>query len=163
MERHYPQCTGATRRSRLILCDVGAPTAWRRVWCVLQTTCWSLYVDYVESRGLVGAEAEPSWGGSASASLEATGTPKRIAKARREQLVFVRRFRGYRDPDMTLHAALSSEQGLGSTVQHGCQSWAQCRAQQPVTPASSCPGWHGVDVTRVSSATPLYRAVVRLT
>ena len=102
-------------------------------------------------------------GGSASASPEAIGTPKRIAEARREQLVFVRRFRGYRDPDMTLHAALSLEQGLGSTVQHGCQSWAQCQAQRPVTPALSCPGRHGVDVTPISSATPLYRAIVRLT
>jgi hypothetical protein len=74
-----------------------------------------------------------------------------------------RRFRGYRDPDLTLHAALSLEQGLGSTVQHGCQSWAQCRAQRLVTPAPSCPGRHGVDVTPISSATPLYRAVVRLT
>ena len=35
-----------------------------------------------------------------------------------------RRFRGYRDPDLTLHAALSLEQGLGSTVRHGCQPWA---------------------------------------
>ena len=79
-------------------------------------------------------------------------------------MVFVRRFRGYRDPDMTLHAALSLEQvGLGSTVQHGCQLWAQRRAQRLVTPAPSCPGWHGVDVTPISSATPLYRAVVRLT
>jgi len=77
-------------------------------------------------------------GGSAGASPEATETPKRIAEARREQLVFVRRFRGYRDPDMTLHAALSLEQGLGSTVQHGCQPWAQCRAQRLVTPAPSC-------------------------
>ena len=64
---------------------------------------------------------------------------------------------------MTFHAALALEQGLGSIVQHGCQPWAQCRAQRPVTPALSCPGRHGVDVTPVSSATPLYRAVVRLT
>ena len=64
---------------------------------------------------------------------------------------------------MTLHAALSLEQvGLGSTVPHGCPSWAQCRAQWPTTPAPSCPGRHGVDVTHISSATPLYRAVVRL-
>ena len=49
---------------------------------------------------------------------------------------------------MTLHAALSSEQvGLGSIVPHGCQSWAQCRAQRPVTPAPSRLGRHGVDVT----------------
>ena len=102
-------------------------------------------------------------GGSVGASLEATGTPKQIAEARREQLVFLRRFQGYRDPDMTLHAVLSLEQGLGSTVQHGCQPWAQCRAQRPITPASSCPGRHGIDVTHVSSATPLYRAIVRLT
>ena len=66
-------------------------------------------------------------GGSAGASPEATETLKRIAEARRGQLVFVRRFRGYRDPDMTLHAALSSEQvGLGSIVPHGHPSWAQC-------------------------------------
>ena len=64
---------------------------------------------------------------------------------------------------MTLHAALSSEQGLGSTVQHEHQSWAQCQAQRPVTPAPSCPERHGVDVTRVSLVTPLCRAVVRLT
>ena len=63
-------------------------------------------------------------GGSADASPEATGTRKRIAEARREQLVFIRRFRCYRDPDMTLHATLSLEQGLGSTVQHERQSWA---------------------------------------
>ena len=64
---------------------------------------------------------------------------------------------------MTLHAALSLEQvGLGSIVPHGCPSWAQCRAQRPVTPAPSCPGRHGVDVTHVSSATLLYRAGVRL-
>ena len=59
-------------------------------------------------------------GGSAGASPEATETPKQIVEARRERLVFVRRFRGYRDPDMTLHAALSSKQGLGSIVQHRC-------------------------------------------
>ena len=65
---------------------------------------------------------------------------------------------------MTLHAALSSEQvGLGSTVLHGCQSWAQCQAQRLVTPAPSCPGRHGVDATPISSVTPLCRAVVRLT
>ena len=64
---------------------------------------------------------------------------------------------------MTLHAALSSEQGLGSTVQHGCQLWAQCRAQRPVTPAPSYPGRHGVDATPISSVTPLCRAVVQLT
>ena len=65
---------------------------------------------------------------------------------------------------MTLHVALSLEQvGLGSTVPHGCQSWAQCQAQQPVTPTMSCPRLHGVDVTPVSSATPLYCADVRLT
>ena len=64
---------------------------------------------------------------------------------------------------MTPHAVLSSEQELGSTVQYGCQSWAQCRAQRPVTPASSYPRRHGVDVTHVSSATPPYRAIVRLT
>ena len=65
---------------------------------------------------------------------------------------------------MTLHAALSSEQvGLGSTVPHGCQSWAQCRAQRPVTPAPSRPGRHGVDATPISSVTLPCRAVVRLT
>ena len=101
-------------------------------------------------------------GGLAGVSPEAIETPKRIAEAQREQLVFVRRFRGYRDPDMTLHAVLSSEQGLGITVQHGCQSWAQCRAQRPITPAPSYPGRHGVDVTPISSVIPLCRAVVRL-
>ena len=67
------------------------------------------------------------------------------------------------DLDLTLHATLSLEQGLGSTVQYGRQSWAQCRAQRPVTPAPSCPGWQGVDVTSVSSVTQLHCAVVRLT
>ena len=75
----------------------------------------------------------------------------------------VRRFRGFRDLDLTLHTALSLEQGLGSTVQHGCQPWAQCRAQRPVTPAPSCPRLHGADVTPVPSATLLYCAVVWLT
>ena len=65
---------------------------------------------------------------------------------------------------MTLHATPSLEQvGLGSTVLHGCQSWAQCRAQRPVTPAPSCPGLHGADVTPVPSATLLYCVDVRLT
>ena len=63
---------------------------------------------------------------------------------------------------MTLHAALSSEQELGSIVQYGRQQGAQCRAQWPVTPALSCPGLHGADVTPVPSATPLYRAGVWL-
>ena len=44
-----------------------------------------------------------------------------------------RRFRGYRDPDVTF-----PEQGLGSTAWHGRPSWAQCRAQRLVTPALSC-------------------------
>jgi len=56
-------------------------------------------------------------------------------------------FRGYRYPDLTPHAALSSELGLGSTAPHGCPSWAQCRAQRSVTPAPSCPRLHGADVT----------------
>ena len=72
-------------------------------------------------------------------------------------------FRGYRDPELTLHVVLSLEQGLDSTVQHECQPWAQCRAQRPVTPAPSCPGLHGADVTPVPSATLLYRAIVQLT
>ena len=102
-------------------------------------------------------------GGSAGASPEATGVWKRVAEARREQLVLYV-IRGYRDPDLTLHATLSLEQvGLGSTVPHGCQSWAQCRAQWPVTPAPSCLGWQGADVTPIPSATLLYCADVRLT
>ena len=48
-------------------------------------------------------------------------------------------------------------------MQYRRQSWAQCRAQRLVTPALSCPRRHGVDVTPISLATPLYRAVVRLT
>ena len=65
---------------------------------------------------------------------------------------------------MTLHAALLSEQvGLGSTVPHGCQSWAQCRAQRLVTPTPSCPGWQCTDATSVSSGTLLHCAVARLT
>ena len=65
---------------------------------------------------------------------------------------------------MTLHTTLSSEQvGLGSTVPHGCQSWAQRRVQQMVTPALSCLGLHGADVTPVPSATLLYCADMRLT
>ena len=64
---------------------------------------------------------------------------------------------------MTLYTALSSKQGLGSTVQYGHQSWARCHVQRPVTPAPSCPGWQGVDVTSVSLVTLLHCAVVRLT
>ena len=65
---------------------------------------------------------------------------------------------------MTLHATLSSEQvGLGSTVPHGCYSWAQRQVQRLVTPAPSYPGLHGADVTPVPSATPRYRAGVWLT
>ena len=64
---------------------------------------------------------------------------------------------------MTLHATLSLEQGLGSTVQYGHQSWAQCRAQWPVTPTPSCPRWQGVDATSVLSVTPLHCVVVWLT
>ena len=48
-------------------------------------------------------------------------------------------------------------------MQYGRQQGAQCRVQWPVTPAPSCPGLHGVDVTPVPSATPLYRAGVWLT
>ena len=47
-------------------------------------------------------------------------------------------------------------------MQYGRQQGAQCRAQWLVTPIPSCPGLHGVDVTPISSATPLYQAVVRL-
>ena len=101
-------------------------------------------------------------GGSAGASPEAMRGAEAGSRGSKGAVGLVHRFRGYRDLDLTLHAALSLEQGLGSTVQHGCQPWAQCRAQRPVTPAPSCPGLHGVDVTPVSSATPLYRAVVRL-
>ena len=101
--------------------------------------------------------------GSASTSPEASGARKADNRGSEGAVGLVRRFRGYRDLDLTFHAALSLEQGLGSTVQHGCQSWAQCQAQRPVTPAPSYPGWHGVDVTPISSATPLYRAVIRLT
>ena len=65
---------------------------------------------------------------------------------------------------MTLHAALSSEQvGLGSIVPHGCQSWAQCRAQRLITPAPSYLGRHGVDATPILSVALLCRAVIRLT
>ena len=63
---------------------------------------------------------------------------------------------------MTPHAALSSEQGLGSIVQYGHQSWAQCRAQRSVTPTLSCLERHGVDATPILLVTPLCRAVVRL-
>ena len=90
-------------------------------------------------------------------------SPKADSRGSEGVVGLVRRFRGYKDLDLTLHAALSLEQGLGSTVQHGCQPWAQCRAQQPITPAPSYPGLHGADVTPVPSATPLYCADVRLT
>ena len=64
---------------------------------------------------------------------------------------------------MTPHVALSLEQlGLGSIVQHRRRSWAHRRAQRPVTPAPSCPGWRDIDVTLISSTTLLYRAIVRL-
>ena len=103
-------------------------------------------------------------GGSAGASPEATGARKADSRGSEGAVGLIRRFRGYRDLDLTLHAALSLEQvGLGSTVPHGCQSWAQCRAQRLVTPAPSYPGLHGVDVTPVPSATPLYHARVWLT
>ena len=48
---------------------------------------------------------------------------------------------------MTPHAALFLEQGLGSTVQCRRRSWAQYRAQRPVTHALSCPGRYGADAT----------------
>ena len=59
-------------------------TACRRAW---RATCRSLCVDRVKSRGSVGAEAEPSWGGSAGVNPEAAETLKWIAEAWREQLV----------------------------------------------------------------------------
>ena len=90
-------------------------------------------------------------------------SPKADSRGSEGAVGLVRQFRGYRDPDLTFHAALSLEQGLGSTVQHGCQPWAQCRAQRSVTPAPSCLEWQGVDATSILSVTPLYCAVVRLT
>ena len=54
--------------------------------------------------------------GSEGACAEATGALKWVSEARWEQLTFMCRFRGYRDPDVTFHAALSLEQGLGSTA-----------------------------------------------
>ena len=58
--------------------------AWRKAW---PTTCRSLCVDSVKSRGSVGSEAEPSWGGSTGTNPEAAETLKWIAEAWREQLV----------------------------------------------------------------------------
>ena len=86
-------------------------------------------------------------GGSVGANPEVAETLKWIAKAWREQLVLYTDSKAYSDPGLTPQAALSLEQGLGSTVQCGRQSWAQYRAQRPVTPAPSCPGRHGVDAT----------------
>ena len=116
----------------------------------------------MESRGLVDAEAGPSWGLSGRES-RGYRSPEADSRGSEGAVGLVRRFRGYRDLDLTLHVALSLEQGLGSTLQYGHHSWAQCRAQRPVTSAPSCPGWQGVDVTSVSSVTPLHCAVVRLT
>ena len=42
MERSCPRCTGAMRRSRPILCDVGAPVVARQERLLLLETCWSL-------------------------------------------------------------------------------------------------------------------------
>ena len=74
------------RRSHPILCHVGALViAWHRAW---PTTCRSLCIDRVKSRGSVGAEAELSWGGgSADVNPEAAEALKWIAEAWREQLV----------------------------------------------------------------------------
>jgi hypothetical protein len=47
----------------------------------------SLYVDNIESQGLVDAKAGPLRGGSVGVSPKATGARKRIAEAQREQLV----------------------------------------------------------------------------
>ena len=55
-------------------------------------------------------------GGLVGANPEAAETWKWIAEALEGAVGLRHRFRGYRDPDMTLHAVLSSEQGLGSTV-----------------------------------------------
>ena len=74
-------------------------------------------------------------------------SPEEDSRGSEGAVGLVHRFRGYRDLDLTLHAALSLEQVLGSTVQYGCQPWAQCRAQRAVTPAPSCPGLLGADVT----------------
>ena len=58
-------------------------------------------------------------GGSAGTNPEAVETLKRIAEARRGKLVLYTDSEAYSDPDLTPHAALSLEQGLGSTVQCG--------------------------------------------
>ena len=64
---------------------------------------------------------------------------------------------------MTLHATLS----LGVGVRQ--HSAARVLAVGTVPSTAACnpclvlSGWHGIDVAPVSSATPLYRAVVRLT
>ena len=85
-----------------------------------------------------------------------------LGRGRAWQLVLFTLISRLQGLELTLHTALSSEQELGSTVQYGCQSWAQCRAQRPITPTPSCPGRHGVDATPILSVTPLCRVVVRL-
>ena len=85
-------------------------------------------------------------GGSAGASPEATETPKRIAEARREQLVFVRRFRGYRDLDMTPLRAV-----LGAGVrQHGVARVSVVGTVPSIVAGNPCPvlsrvAWHRCD------------------
>ena len=67
--------------------DVGAPTACRRAWRVLWTTCRSQSADNIESRGPVGAEAEPLWGVRRARVPRLQEPRKWIAEARRVQLV----------------------------------------------------------------------------
>ena len=99
--------------------DVGAPAARRRVWRVLRATCRSQSADNVESRGPVDVEAGLSWGLGGRKS-RGYRSPEADSRGSEGAVGLVRRFRGYRDPDLTFHTALSLEQGLRSTVQHRC-------------------------------------------
>ena len=112
--------------------DVGALAARRRAWRVLRATYRSQSADNVESRGPVDVEAGLSWGLS---ERESRGyrSPEAGTRGSEGAVGLARRFRGYRDPDVTF-----PEQGLGSTAWHGFPSWAQRRVQRPVTPAPSC-------------------------
>ena len=55
-------------------------------------------------------------GGSVGANPEAAKTWEWIAEALDGAVGLMHRFRGYSDPDVTPHATLFLEQGLGSTV-----------------------------------------------
>ena len=56
-------------------------------------------------------------GGSSGRESQGYRSPEADNRGSEGAVGLVRRLRGYRDPDLTLHAALSLEQGLDSTMQ----------------------------------------------